>query len=87
MSVGKNCDVGSEEKLGDRFFEKVKDVLLGGKIWKDVTELHVRKIAWPLDQKCFLILQLHEFCLLFLIEDGANPDQDFQFILRNWPYV
>ena len=56
LPVGKNSNVGSEEKLGDRFFEKVKDVLLGGKIWKNVTELHVREIARPLDQKCFLIL-------------------------------
>jgi hypothetical protein len=37
------------EKLGDRLLEKVEDVLLGGKVWKDVTELHVGEIAWALD--------------------------------------
>jgi hypothetical protein len=75
------------EKLGDRLLEKVEDVLLGGKVWKDVTELHVGEIAWALDQKSFMIFELDEFRLLFLIEDGANPNQDFQFILRNRPYI
>ena len=55
LSICKNSDVSSLEKLGDRLLEKVEDVLLGGKVWKDVTELHVGEIAWALDQKSFMI--------------------------------